>query len=51
MLCHQIICELLESIIKPFLMFTGKAEEALTLYVENIPNSKILTIDRYGAGD
>ena len=33
----------------PFLMFEGRAEEALDFYVATIPNSRIETIDRYGA--
>ena len=35
--------------VTPFLMFEGQAEEALNLYVEAIPDSKILDIQRYGA--
>jgi len=33
----------------PFLMFEGKAEEAMNLYVALIPGSEILEITRYGA--
>jgi predicted 3-demethylubiquinone-9 3-methyltransferase (glyoxalase superfamily) len=33
----------------PFLMFEGRAEEAMNLYVSTIPNSMILDIKRYGA--
>jgi predicted 3-demethylubiquinone-9 3-methyltransferase (glyoxalase superfamily) len=35
----------------PFLMFEGRAEEALDFYVATIPDSRIETIDRYGAGE
>lgn len=35
----------------PFLMFEGKAEEALTLYCKTVPASRILDVDRYGAGE
>lgn len=35
----------------PFLMFEGKAEEALTLYCRIVPASRILDMDRYGAGE
>ncbi len=41
--------------ITTFLMFVGdkhgKAEEAINFYVTLFPNSRIDTIDRYGAGD
>ncbi|MCA0047779.1 VOC family protein [Mesorhizobium sp. B283B1A] len=37
--------------VTPFLMFEGKAEEAMTLYCETIPDSKILDVTRYGAGE
>jgi predicted 3-demethylubiquinone-9 3-methyltransferase (glyoxalase superfamily) len=30
-------------------MFEGKAEEAMNLYVATIPNSRIITVARYGA--
>ena len=33
----------------PFLMFEGRAEEALTRYVSTIPDSQTLLIERYGA--
>jgi predicted 3-demethylubiquinone-9 3-methyltransferase (glyoxalase superfamily) len=35
----------------PFLMFEGRAEEALDFYVATIPESRIEHIDRYGAGE
>jgi len=35
--------------VTPFLMFEGKAEEALDFYVATIPNSRVVAIDRYGA--
>ncbi|MHC2794496.1 putative 3-demethylubiquinone-9 3-methyltransferase (glyoxalase superfamily) [Mesorhizobium jarvisii] len=37
--------------VTPFLMFEGKAEEAMALYCETIPGSNILDITRYGAGE
>jgi predicted 3-demethylubiquinone-9 3-methyltransferase (glyoxalase superfamily) len=36
--------------IRPFLMFEGKAEEAINFYVSLFPGSRILSIVRYGAG-
>ncbi|APR84042.1 putative DNA binding 3-demethylubiquinone-9 3-methyltransferase domain protein [Minicystis rosea] len=37
--------------VRPFLMFQGKAEEAIQFYVSLIPGSEILDIVRYGEGD
>ncbi|TIT51673.1 MAG: VOC family protein, partial [Mesorhizobium sp.] len=37
--------------VRPFLMFEGKAEEAMTLYCEAIPDSSILDVTRYGSGE
>lgn len=37
--------------ITPFLMFSGNAEEAINLYVEVFPNSKVESIDKYGTDD
>ena len=34
----------------PFLMFEGKAEEAFNFYVSVLPDSHIISIDRYGPG-
>ena len=34
--------------VTPFLMFEGKAEEAMNLYTSLIPNSSILQITRHG---
>jgi len=34
-----------------FLMFTGQAEAALTLYTSVFANSRILSLTRYGAGE
>jgi predicted 3-demethylubiquinone-9 3-methyltransferase (glyoxalase superfamily) len=34
--------------IRPFLMFEGKAEEAMNAYVALFPDSEIVTIERYG---
>ena len=36
--------------VRPFLMFEGKAQEAMNLYVSLIPNSEITSIKRYGPG-
>lgn len=33
----------------PFLMFEGKAEEALRLYCATVPGSRLVDIQRYGA--
>jgi predicted 3-demethylubiquinone-9 3-methyltransferase (glyoxalase superfamily) len=35
--------------VHPFLMFEGKAEEAMNFYVSLFPGAKILDIKRYGA--
>ncbi len=40
----------METKIRPFLMFEGRAEEALNFYVSLLPNSKVISVDRYGAG-
>lgn len=37
--------------VTPFLMFEGKAEEAMTLYCETIPGSSVLDVTRYGPGE
>lgn len=37
--------------VTPFLMFEGKAEEAMALYCETIPDSSILEVTRYGPGE
>ena len=37
--------------ITPFLMFDGKAEEAMTLYTSLFKQSEILSITRYGANE
>jgi predicted 3-demethylubiquinone-9 3-methyltransferase (glyoxalase superfamily) len=36
--------------IQPFLMFEGKAEEAMTFYVSLYPGSEITELVRYGSG-
>lgn len=36
--------------VRPFLMFEGKAEEAMNFYVSTLPGSQIVAIDRYGPG-
>lgn len=38
-----------ETSVTPFLMFEGRAEEAMNLYVSTIPNSRIIDVKRYGA--
>ncbi len=35
--------------VTPFLMFEGRAQEAMDFYVRVVPDSRILTVDRYGA--
>lgn len=35
----------------PFLMFEGRAEEALTFYAATVPGSRIEHIDHYGPGE
>src|SRR5262249_15495167 len=37
--------------VRTLLMFEGDAEEAMTWYVSLIPGSKVLDVERYGAGD
>ncbi|TIN67935.1 MAG: VOC family protein, partial [Mesorhizobium sp.] len=37
--------------VSPFLMFEGKAEEAMTLYCETIPGSSVLDVTNYGPGE
>jgi predicted 3-demethylubiquinone-9 3-methyltransferase (glyoxalase superfamily) len=39
-----------QSKVRPFLMFEGKAEEAMRFYVSLIPGSEILEMVRYGPG-
>jgi predicted 3-demethylubiquinone-9 3-methyltransferase (glyoxalase superfamily) len=36
--------------VRPFLMFEGKAEEAMNFYVSLFPDGKIVDITRYGPG-
>ncbi len=36
--------------VRPFLMFQGKAEEAMQFYISLIPGSEITGITRYGPG-
>src|ERR1700722_4686774 len=38
----------MQNIVTPFLMFEGRAEEAMNLYVSLIPDSRIIDIKRYG---
>ncbi|GLW11640.1 VOC family protein [Microtetraspora sp. NBRC 13810] len=37
--------------ITTFLMFEGKAEEAITFYTSLFPDAEIISLDRYGAGE
>ncbi|MEP0708755.1 MAG: VOC family protein [Parvibaculum sp.] len=37
--------------IRPFLMFEGKAEEAMNLYVSLFPESRIDSMNKYGPGE
>src|ERR1700681_2117793 len=37
--------------VTPFLMFEGRAEEAMTFYVSVIPERRIIEIARYAAGE
>jgi predicted 3-demethylubiquinone-9 3-methyltransferase (glyoxalase superfamily) len=37
--------------VRPFLMFEGKAEEAMNFYVSLIPGSAVIDIVRYGPGE
>jgi len=36
--------------VRPFLMFEGRAEEAMNFYVSLFPESRIAAVERYGAG-
>lgn len=36
--------------VRPFLMFEGRAEEAMNLWVSLVPGSEIVEITRWGAG-
>ena len=36
--------------VQPFLMFEGRAEEAMQAYVSIVPGSEILDVQRYGPG-
>ena len=38
----------MQTSVAPFLMFEGKAEEAMNLYVSVIPDSAVLDVKRYG---
>lgn len=40
----------MDSKVKPFLMFEGKAEEAMNFYVSLFPGGEVLDVARYGAG-
>ncbi len=36
--------------VTPFLMFEGRAEEAMNFYTATLPDSRIVSIERYGDG-
>lgn len=38
----------MEARVQPFLMFEGRAEEALNFYVSLVPDSEIISVRRYG---
>ena len=40
----------LKTTVQPFLMFEGKAEEAMDFYVGLIPGSEVIEVARYGPG-
>lgn len=37
--------------VRPFLMFEGRAEEAMNFYVSLFPDSKVTDVTRYGPGE
>jgi len=37
--------------VTPFLMFEGRAQEAMDFYVRVMPETRVLSVDRYGPGD
>jgi len=37
--------------VTPFLMFDGKAEEAMSFYISIFPDSSVISISRYGPGE
>ena len=37
--------------VKPFLMFEGKAEEAMSFYVSLFPGGEVIDVARYGPGE
>lgn len=41
----------MNKLVTPFLMFEGRAEQAATLYVSLIPDSAILALERWNAGE
>ena len=38
----------MQTLVTPFLMFQGRAEEALNFYCQIIPDSRIIELQRYG---
>jgi predicted 3-demethylubiquinone-9 3-methyltransferase (glyoxalase superfamily) len=47
---HRRIRKMASAMIRPFLMFEGKAEEAMNFYVSLFPGAQVLDIARYGPG-
>ncbi len=41
----------MDSKVKPFLMFEGKAEEAMSFYVSLFPGGEVIDVARYGPGE
>lgn len=39
---------MMKTTVTPFLMFEGRAEEAMTLYISAVPGSAVIDIKRYG---
>ncbi len=41
----------MKSQVTPFLMFEGNAEEAMDFYVSLLPDSRVVSVKRYGPGE
>jgi hypothetical protein len=48
---HRRLDRLMQQMIKTFLMFDGKAEEAMNFYVSQFSDAAVTHISRYGAGE